>query len=103
MTTISATPSTAVSTMRSATPSTADLWSSAWTQLRAAYPDVESRLAQLERERPTRARALQRMEASAGRASGRCQRGTPRDLLKKLLVWQQAILVELDQRKDPHA
>jgi hypothetical protein len=84
--------------------STADIWAAAWSQLRAAFPDVEPRLAQLERERPTRFRALARLEASAGRAAGRVIRGqvAPSVLLRKLLVWQQAALDELDERKEPN-
>jgi hypothetical protein len=42
------------------------LWASAWKQLRAAYPDVEAKLA---------------------------------ELLKKLLVWEVAVLAELDSRR----
>ena len=75
------------------------LWSDAWMLLRAAFPDVEARLAQLERQRPTRFRALARLEASAGRCAGRCLRGTasPADLQMRLERWRDAVLVEIDK------
>lgn len=85
---------------------TAMAWSAAWSQLRAAYPDVEARLARLEHQRPTRFRALQRLESSAGRATGRCLRGevVPSVLLQKLLAWEQAVLAELlaGEARRPH-
>jgi hypothetical protein len=91
--------STMGSTPTSTTVSTADLWATSWTQLRAAYPKVETRLVQLEHERPTRFRALQRLEASAARASARVVRGqvAPSVLLRKLLLWQMAVLAELER------
>jgi hypothetical protein len=80
----------------------AKLWASAWTQLLAAFPNLEADLAQLERERPTKARALARLESSVGRASGRVLRGTasPVELLKRLQVWTAAVVGELDVRKE---
>ena len=75
------------------------LWATAWLQLRVVFPDIESRLAQLEHTRPTKARALARLEASAGRAAGRCLRGTakPIELLKRLWAWQAAVLAEVEK------
>src|ERR1019366_1160752 len=77
----------------------AKLWACAWTQLRCVHPDVEIRLIELERERPTRARAIERLAASAGRAAGRCLRGTakPIELLKRLWAWQAAVLAEVEK------
>jgi hypothetical protein len=77
------------------------LWKASWAGLRAAFPDLEVRLAVLEHDRPTRARALRRLESSAGRAAGRCLRGevAPGVLLQKLLAWEQAILTEFGSRK----
>jgi hypothetical protein len=77
-----------------------DLWQASWAQLRAAFPDLEARLAQLERERPTRFRALQRLQASAGRWAGRVMRGeaTAAQHLKKLLTWQTALVAELERK-----
>jgi hypothetical protein len=74
-----------------------NLWAGAWSQLRSAYPNVEDCLAKLETTRPTRFRALQRLESSAGRWAGRVQRGEapPARLLEKLLVWQTALAAEL--------
>ena len=79
--------------------SVAGLWRLAWEQLGIAFPNIEQRLAQLERERPTRFRALARLEASAGRWAGRCLRGEalPLALLKKLWTWQLAVVTELEK------
>jgi hypothetical protein len=75
------------------------LWRSCWLQLRACHPELDARLALLERQRPTRARALERLAASAGRAAARCVRGeaTPAALLRKLWTWQAAVLVEIER------
>jgi hypothetical protein len=72
------------------------LWKASWAQLRACHPDLEIRLAGL---RPTRSRALARLEASAARWSGRCLRGEakPAALLLKLQVWQAAVVAELER------
>jgi hypothetical protein len=76
-----------------------ELWRASWAALRAVFPDIEQRLAQIEHQRPTRARALERLAASAGRAAGRCLRkeAKPSDLLRKLLVYQSAVLTELEK------
>jgi hypothetical protein len=75
------------------------LWRASWAQLRACHPDLEDRLAELAHKRPTRYRALARLEASAGRAAGRCLRNevSPAALLMKLQAWQAALLVELER------
>jgi len=75
------------------------LWAASWSQLRAAFPAIEDHLAELESTRPTRFRALARLEASAARASGRVLRGTasPAELLRKLLLWEAAILAEVQK------
>ena len=75
----------------------AALWKASWTQLHAVCPDLEIRLAHLEKARPTRFRALQRLEASAGRSAGRVLRGEakPAALLTKLWAWEAAIVAEL--------
>ena len=76
-----------------------DLWRASWAQLRACHPDLEIRLAALSKARPTRARALQRLEASAGRSAGRVLRGEakPAALLTKLWAWEAAVLAELER------
>jgi hypothetical protein len=77
----------------------AALWGSCWGQLRACFPDIEIRLAQLERRRPTRHRFLARLEASAARRGARCLRGAakPAELLRKLVTWQMAVVAELER------
>jgi hypothetical protein len=79
-------------------------WSEAWSRLRAEHPDIEEKLAEIEQACPTRARTIERLVASAGRWSGRAVRGeaSPAELLKKLQVWQAAVLdalTELDHAR----
>jgi hypothetical protein len=78
------------------------LWKTSWMQLEVAFPGITERLAQLERRRPTRHRFLARLEASAGRWGARVLRGEakPGALLKKLQVWQGAVLDELEKLHD---
>lgn len=77
----------------------AELWRACWSQLDIAHPGVEQRLAQLEHTRPTRHRALARLEASAARWSGRVLRGEakPGALLRRLLTFELAVLDELEK------
>ena len=79
--------------------SVAALWRACWTQLEAAYPNLEQRLAALSKARPTKARALARLEASAGRWAGRVLRveASPAELLRKLWGWQAAVLAEIER------
>ena len=75
------------------------LWRASWAALQAVYPDLSARLVQLEHGRPTRHRALARLEASAARRGARCLRGTasPAELLMKLLTWEAAVVAELEK------
>ena len=77
----------------------AALWRLSWRQLEVAFPGIAELLAQLEHRRPTKARALQRLEASAGRAGARVLRGEvlPSVLLRKLWTWQAAVVAELEK------
>ena len=74
---------------RAAENAVAELWAQAWSRLRAECPDLDERWASAERC-PSVARTM----ASAGRCAGRVLRGeaSPSELLKKLLVWQVAVI-----------
>lgn len=76
----------------------AKLWAAAWSRLEAAeHPNVEERLAELEHARPTRARSLDRLASSAGRAAGRAIRGeaTLADVEGRLRAWSDGVLAAL--------
>ena len=81
----------------------ATLWGQSWARLAAVYPDIENALAQLEHQRPTRFRALARLEGAAGRAAGRSIRGTASlsQLEERLQTWTSAVLAALAELDSP--
>jgi hypothetical protein len=69
--------------------SAADLWASAWARLASEHPDLEDRLAELER-----CPGVSRAMAAAGREAGRCQRGDGdlAELERRLRAFEAAAL-----------
>lgn len=79
-------------------------WAASWQRLVGIHPDVELRLADLERSHPSTGRSLARLAGSAGRAFGRAVRGEApmAEAEARLMVWERAVLdalAELDTER----